>query len=668
MKDLQLDIKALRNGLDAPPGEALSSAPRTSSAATRSRSRRGAVLAGLAAIVVAALGLAIWWAWARRPAQDIGISRDTGQRQLTRLTFGGGLQTDATFSPDGRFIAYASDRAGNFDIWVQPIAHGEPIQVTSSVADQTQPDWSPDGTRIVYRSEADGGGVHVVPAFGGAERRLTAGGFRPRFSPDGRLVMYLGSLEHETTNVIRPDVFLIPSAGGVPRRPFERFWHKVDALHGVAWHPDGTRLSFIGSYRKRLGFFTAAVSGGAPVPSSTPPVVALGFEPRSGEEETALRRVWVTEFRWSPSGRHVPFSGSSNGLQSLWRAEIDTSTLAWSAPERLTSSAGADVGLAPSADGRRVAFTSRSELTRVWIAPFDDARDRVTASWEAQSPADFTLQSFDLSRDGRKLAFTGVLPGDGRTQVWEVMLHTGERKLRASDRLARTFVRYSFAADALSYGVEGKPGTVRVLHADGVDERVVSHGEFMFAFDWSPDGTAIIGSAAERAEGPWYVVSWPLAGAPHAEKQANILLRDSQTSLWGARYSPDGEWILFNAHGATGKSVIGVAPSGGAIDRPWLRMTDGREWADKPRWSPDGGNIYYISSSAGGVFNLHRIRFDPRRGQAIGPPTPITSFQSPTRTISPEIGSCEVGVAPGRIALTIRDATGSIWMLDDVGR
>jgi eukaryotic-like serine/threonine-protein kinase len=79
-----------------------------------------------------------------------------GGAHLTRLTFGPGLQTDATFSPDGRFIAYASDRAGKFDIWVQSVAGGDPVQITKSPEHDTQPAWSPDGSTIVFRSERDG--------------------------------------------------------------------------------------------------------------------------------------------------------------------------------------------------------------------------------------------------------------------------------------------------------------------------------------------------------------------------------------------------------------------------------------------------------------------------------------------------------------------------------
>ena len=45
-------------------------------------------------------------------------------RKLWRLTFDAGLQSEPTWSPDGRFVAYSSDRSGNFDIWVKPLADG----------------------------------------------------------------------------------------------------------------------------------------------------------------------------------------------------------------------------------------------------------------------------------------------------------------------------------------------------------------------------------------------------------------------------------------------------------------------------------------------------------------------------------------------------------------
>src|ERR1700759_2124438 len=75
------------------------------------------------------------------------------QRSLTRVTFDKGLQFGATWSPDGRFVAYSSDRAGKFDIWVQQVSGGDPVQITTNPGHNWQPEWSPDGKFIAYRSE-----------------------------------------------------------------------------------------------------------------------------------------------------------------------------------------------------------------------------------------------------------------------------------------------------------------------------------------------------------------------------------------------------------------------------------------------------------------------------------------------------------------------------------
>jgi DNA-binding winged helix-turn-helix (wHTH) protein len=91
-------------------------------------------------------------------------------RTLVRLTFDAGLQSEPTWSPDGRWIAYSAYRGDNFDIWVKPVAGGDQLQVTRSLAHDWQPDWSPDGSQIVFRSERNGGGLFVAPPSGGAEQ------------------------------------------------------------------------------------------------------------------------------------------------------------------------------------------------------------------------------------------------------------------------------------------------------------------------------------------------------------------------------------------------------------------------------------------------------------------------------------------------------------------
>lgn len=108
----------------------------------------------LVALIVAIAGIVYVGVWDHQSS----LTNLPPQRALSRLTFDPGLQSEPTWSPDGRFIAYSSDRSGNFDIWVKPVGGGDPVQVTHSPAHDYQPDWSPNGSNIVFRSEREGGG------------------------------------------------------------------------------------------------------------------------------------------------------------------------------------------------------------------------------------------------------------------------------------------------------------------------------------------------------------------------------------------------------------------------------------------------------------------------------------------------------------------------------
>ena len=73
----------------------------------------------------------------------------TGMKQITE---GHGDDREPSFSPDGKTIAFASDRAfkGNYDIWTVDVATGKVKQVTNSDVDCYEPTWSPDGKQIAY--------------------------------------------------------------------------------------------------------------------------------------------------------------------------------------------------------------------------------------------------------------------------------------------------------------------------------------------------------------------------------------------------------------------------------------------------------------------------------------------------------------------------------------
>lgn len=133
---------------------------------------------------------------------------DFGAGASRRLS-GGALDYDAAFSPDGRRIAFARtepslDPGPNAQIWVMNVDGSSAHQVTDATFahEATQPNWSPDGTRIAYTEGGEPGGtagVAVVDVDGAAARQLTACAFgscerfptNPVWSPDGSAIAVL---------------------------------------------------------------------------------------------------------------------------------------------------------------------------------------------------------------------------------------------------------------------------------------------------------------------------------------------------------------------------------------------------------------------------------------------------------------------------------------------
>ena len=170
--------------------------------------------------------------------------------KLTRLTADSGLTTDAVISPDGKFVAYASDRSGegNLDIWLKQVAGGDPIPLTRNSADDHQPDFSLDGSQIVFRSEREGGGIYLISTLGGQETLVAPLGRNPRFSPDGGLIAYwTGHIQSRPlgaqASAGAAGLYVVPSTGGGHPRKVETGF---SAAGSPIWSPDGNYLLFYG--------------------------------------------------------------------------------------------------------------------------------------------------------------------------------------------------------------------------------------------------------------------------------------------------------------------------------------------------------------------------------------------------------------------------------------
>jgi Tol biopolymer transport system component/DNA-binding winged helix-turn-helix (wHTH) protein len=585
------------------------------------------------------------------------------QHKLWQLTFDPGLESEPTWSPDGRLIAYSADRGGNFDIWVQPVGEGTPIRVTRSPAHDWQPDWAPEGNRLVFRSERDGGGLYVVPVLGGNERKVSSFGYRPRWSPDGTQILFYSSILRNNT-VEMPKVYVVGINGQSPTEVLTGFITEFSSVR-VAWHPNGRHLSLWGNHRQQgWSFWTVPTAGGTPVKSEFAPQVSKQLKDAD---------VMLTDFQWSPEGHSLYFEGISQSVRNIWKVEVEPRSLRWVAgPERLTTGAGRDTDLALSSNGKRLAFTVRSERTRLWSLPFDAATGRVKGTGQPITDAGMDASYPNLSPSGERLVFRAQQAG--KEELREKSLRDGSEIVIASDDLSRQRASWSPDGSQLVYTVLRPSNSERTRIERSIALKSIAGGEEQMlttpglvsdtAWAWSADGKWILGGTDRQPPGRRLICLFPTMAGPHAETQMRVIASHPEENLYQAQFSPDNQWISFisaKAFGAGISTVYVVPPTGSQ----WKQITEGKYFDDKPRWSPDGRKLYFISNRTG-FFNVWGIGFNPAAGQPVGEPFRVTAFESPGQMILTDVRIMEMTLASNRLILPIMEVSGGIWILENV--
>jgi Tol biopolymer transport system component/DNA-binding winged helix-turn-helix (wHTH) protein len=572
-------------------------------------------------------------------------------RRLWQLTTGGGLDTDATWAPDGQRIAYASDRDGNFDIWVQSLGDDRAAKLTASPAHDWEPAWSPDGKQIAYRSERDSGGLFVVSSSGGEERRITTFGFKPKWSSRSGTLLFADS-------PTPAKLYLVGADGTNLHRVLVDFLADFRLFY-AAWHSDGRRISIYGNHKRDgWSFWTVMPDGTQPVRSELTPEVQARIK-------TAA--VGFTDFGWSPHGDAVFLEGRSADAVNVWRVAIDPETLVWrDGPERLTIGSGSDTSIVPSPDGRKLAFTAQNERTRLWAIPFDATHRQVLGAGKPMNALSADALYPDVSRDGSQVVYR--ISRRGEYELWRQSLADGTTHHFATSPDLYT-PRLSANGGRVVYRRivnDGKDNFLAFRSADDDVERPLTSPTtaFLSPSDWSSDGSWILGSCERGTAGMRGLCLLPVAGAPRAETQMRVIATDPDRDLFQGRFSPDQRWIAFLAvNRSTSQTIYVMDPVRGQR----IPITEGSFRDDKPRWSPDGKTLYFVSNRSG-FAEVWGRGFDSERGEPSGAPFRITTFESPREHISWPMITMELAVAPNEMILPIVESSGSVWILENIDR
>ena len=554
MADLKVALQEVRE--ESESGHLMEALP-----APPARGRLRRVYAGTAlALGLSAAG--VWWWMSRGPAAG-GITGAGGGLSLRQLTQDTGRTTDPVLSPDGKLVAYASDRAGDagLDIWVQQMTAGaQPIRLTRNKAHDQEPCFSSDGGRIVFSSGREGGGIYVMPALGGEERLLLRGPYSsPRFSPDGQWVAAWIAVSQQSR------IIVIPASGGTPRRIAGDFYRPAKPI----WSPDGTKILFAG-YRQQgdpPDWWVVPLDGG--------PVVKIGVTPVMAKVSTASV---VDGFPADWLDGQVLFSAGN-----LWRVPLSRD-YKLGVPERLTTSSALEI--APRAvigpKGWRMVFTSGQTSTSLWTLPLDHNTAKTSGEPTRMFPDGQQRWTPSLSANGSRLVYVyrglegyGVRVRDMKTGVETTVVQA------ASDLRPRISPDGSTIAYNLTTNDE-KESVIYLISTAGGDVRKFCD-TCGLVYDWTPDGKKLI----YRAGNPVRFSSIDVA----TNRQMEIVSHPKY-SIYGVVPSPDQRWFVLHYGGVDAPTGVFVAPAGedGAAKPPneWIAVVERPGTNPRPWWSPDG--------------------------------------------------------------------------------
>jgi Tol biopolymer transport system component len=487
---------------------------------------------------------------------------------VRRVTVTEGTNIAVSAAPDGRSLAF--DLYGV--IWTIPVTGGRARRLTDDLTDGAQPDWSPDGKRLVFQSYRDGSfQIWTVGADGTGLRQLTEGPFdcrEPRFSPDGKSIAFAS----DRTGAYA--IHLLDLATGAIR-----LWATAEGQAcEPAWSPDGQRIAFAVE-RARVEIVDASGSRSVgpavkawadrmnPVELHSPafttdgtgivyPLLNNGRSEMIGPEGPLVSGEDVFPFRpaWLPNGDMV-YSADGKIRRRTPAGQVSDIPFSLSVPvtrpnyrkrQRDYDGAGARpvVGIgspALSPDGSQVVFRA---LNALWLLPLGGKAKRlVDDGFWVCDPA--------WSPDGKTLAYS--TDRGGKLDIW-----------------------------------------LRDM-ASGAERRLTTHKDAAVSAAWSRDGRTI--------------AFLDQNGSLHTVDLAGGQIRQVFGAIWEPgkpTWSPNGKTLALAAfkpyaarfrEGLSEILTIDVATGAATYQPVFPHKSLGTRGDDGPVWSPDGKSLAFVFAS-----------------------------------------------------------------------
>jgi dipeptidyl aminopeptidase/acylaminoacyl peptidase len=306
-------------------------------------------------------------------------------------------------SPDGKFVAYVVgtvDKATNHtgtDIWLVPSAGGEAKPLIASPANESNPQWSPDGKVLSYLSVVSGETqISLYDMEKGTSKPLTThytGAQQQRFSPDGTMIAFITSVYPEFSDKpffeaqrLTKSRDLMQASNTMKGVVFERLLYR----HWDSW------TDF-----KRMHLIVMPVNAGV---EATPRDLTPGDRDAVPNSSTFSAG---DDFAWSPDGKELAYTATPlPQREEAWTTNHDIFTVNLASLERkqITTSPAADAYPRYSPDGKTIAFRAQStpgfEADKWNISLFDRASGKITTLTKQW---DFSADQIEWANNGKSI-------------------------------------------------------------------------------------------------------------------------------------------------------------------------------------------------------------------------------------------------------------------------
>jgi Tol biopolymer transport system component len=583
-----------------------------SAAATGPDGRKPRWLVVAAGLAVLGVGTAwFWWSGGGSSLPDATGGPPVTIGTATQITADDGLEIHAAISPDGRLLAYSAGSATHMRIYIRPVGGGRILTLSDAPqALEHLPRWSPDGSQILYLTEA---GAFLASALGGQGQRVAAPPVHSvAWAPDGKRIL-----------LVRGDALSLIDPAGTNERPLAKAYDP----HSCAWSPDDRWIACVSGNRQ-------ASEPGLLFGNISPTAIVL--LPAGGGDPVALtdRKTMNLSPVWSPDGRTLFFVSNRQGPRDIYALAIEANGRARGEPQRVTTGLSVH-SMSFSGNGDRLTYVTDTARANIWSLPIPAKGVVDISGARAITSGNQTIEAVAASPDGKWILYDSNL--HLQADIFRVPVGGGTAERLTSDP------SHEFCPDLSPDGTElayhsWQTGTrdVFVRKLDGSAPQQLTGTTKHEAYpSWSPDGRALafwdntlrpVGGTGgyylmrRDATGAWgepvafhqpgtYKAVWLHGGRSIASpRRGAIEVIDVESKAVRVVYraaaptdpnpeslarSVDGLTLYFKSHDAEQRASFWSIPVAGGQPRQMVQFSDLKRPSTRPDFAVTGGRFYF---------------------------------------------------------------------------